>query len=96
MAFKRLLICDTRSLDFIQILLIIHIVFYSSLYFYTSNTFRAILAPFSHILLYTNFFRVYITMRNIFLIPDDAIARNLIIIFLFQQSKALFELYFSF
>ena len=75
------LICDTRLLDFIQILLIIHIVFYSSLYFYTSNTFRAILAPFSHILLYTNFFLVYITMRNIFLIPDNAVARNLIIIF---------------
>ena len=50
-------------------------VFYSSLYFYTSDTFRPILALFTHFTLH-QFFLVYITMRNIFLIPDDAVARN--------------------
>ena len=53
-------------------------VFYSTLYFYTSNTFRPILARFSHILGYTNCFLMYITTQNIFLIHDDAVARNLI------------------
>ena len=68
--------CDTRSL-----------VFYSSLYFYTSNTFRPILARFSHILLYTIFYLMYITTRNIFLIPDDAVAWNLLIIFNFISQR---------
>ena len=40
---------------------------------------------FSHILLFTNFYLVYITTRNIFLIPDDTVARNLIIIFNFSS-----------
>ena len=62
-------------------------VFYSSLYFYTSNTFRPILARFSHILVYTNFFLMYITTQNIFLIPDDTVARNLIIIFNFSSQR---------
>ena len=62
-------------------------VFYSSLYFYTSNTFRPILARFSHILLYTNFILMYITTRNILLIPDDVFARNLIIIFNFSRQR---------
>ena len=53
-------------------------VFYSTLYFYTSNTFRPILVRFSHILGYTNCFLMYITTQNIFLIHDDAVARNLI------------------
>ena len=48
---------------------------HSSLYFYTSDTFRPILALFTHFTLH-QFFLVYITMRNIFLIPDDAVARN--------------------
>ena len=63
-------------------------VFYSSLYFYTSNTFCPILARFSHILVYTNFFLMYITTQNIFLIPDDAVARNLITIFNFSSQRA--------
>ena len=62
-------------------------VFYSSLYFCTSNTFSPILARFSHILVYTNFFFMYITTQNIFLIPDDAVARNLIIIFNFRSQR---------
>ena len=61
-------------------------VFYSSLYFYTSNTFRPILARFSHILVYTNFFFMYITTQNIF-IPDVAVARNLIITFNFSSQR---------
>ena len=53
---------------------------------------------FSHILLYNNFFLctpgapgMYITTQNIFLIPDDAVAQNLIIIFNFssQRPKAI-------
>ena len=63
-------------------------VFYSSLYFYTSNTFSPILARFSHILVYTIFFFFkYITTQNIFLIPDDAVAGNLIIIFNFSSQR---------
>ena len=61
-------------------------VFYSSLYFYTSDTFRPILALFTHFTLH-QFFLVYITTRNIFLIPDDAVARNLIIIFNFSSQR---------
>ena len=70
--------CDTRLLD-------LCILF--KLYFYTSNTFRPILARFSHILVYTNFFLMYITTQNIFLIPDDAVPRNLIIIFNFSSQR---------
>ena len=42
---------------------------------------------FSHILLYTNFFWCNITTRNIFLIPKDPVARNLIIIFHFSSQR---------
>ena len=49
---------------------------------------------FSHILLYTNFFLctpgapgMYITTQNIFLIPDGAVAQNLIIIFNFSNQR---------
>ena len=62
-------------------------VFYSSLYFYTSNTFRPILARFSHILVYTNFFLMCFSTQNMFLIPDDAVARNLTIIFNFSSQR---------
>ena len=62
-------------------------VFYSSLYFCTSNTFSPILARFSHILVYTNFFFYVYYTQNIFLIPDDAVARNLIIIFNFRSQR---------
>ena len=61
-------------------------VFYLNLYFYTSDTFRPILALFTHFTLH-QFFLVYITTRNIFLIPDDAVARNLIIIFNFSSQR---------
>ena len=61
-------------------------VFYSNLYFYTSDTFRPILALFTHFTLH-QFFLMYITTRNIFLIPDDAVARNLIIIFNFSSQR---------
>ena len=59
-------------------------VFYSNLYYYTSDTFRFIVAHFTHFTLH-QFFLVYITTQNIFLIPDDAVARNLIIIFNFSS-----------
>ena len=71
--------CDTRSLKIF--------VYYSSLYFYTSYTFRPILARFSYILVYTNFFLTYITTQNIFPIPADAVARNLIIILNFSSQR---------
>ena len=61
--------CDTRSLD---------LCIYSNLYSYTSDTFRPIVAHFTHVTLH-QFFLVYITTQYIFLIPDDAVARNLII-----------------
>ena len=59
---------------------------YSSLYFYTSDTFRPILALFAHFTLH-QFFLTYITTRNIFLIPDDAVARNLVIVYNFSSQK---------
>ena len=55
-------------------------------------------APFlrlSHILLYTNFFWCNITTRNIFLIPDDPVARNLIIIFHFSSQRPHLNFFFS-
>ena len=61
-------------------------VFYSSLYFYTSDSFRPIPMLFTHFTLH-QFFLVYITTRNICLIPDDAVARNLIIIFNFSSRR---------
>ena len=48
--------CDTRSLDLL----------------YASDTFRPILALFTHFALH-QFFHMYITTRNIFLIPDNAV-----------------------
>ena len=50
-------------------------IFFSSLYFYTSDSFRPIPALFTHFTLH-QLFLVYFTTRNIFLIPDDAVARN--------------------
>ena len=44
-------------------------VFYSSLYFCTSNTFSPILARFSHILVYTNFFFLCILHAKYFSYP---------------------------
>ena len=61
-------------------------VFYSSLYFYTSDTFRLILALFTHFTLH-QLFLTYITTRNIFLIPDDAVARKLIIVYNFSSQR---------
>ena len=61
-------------------------VFYSRLYIYTSDTFRPIIALFTHFTLH-QFFPMYITTRNIFLISDDTVARNLIIIFNFSSQR---------
>ena len=63
------------------------LVFYSRLYFYTSDTFRSILSLFIHSTLH-QFFLMYITTRNIFLISDNAVARNfIIIIFNFSSQR---------
>ena len=64
-------------------------VFYSSLYFYTSDTFCPILALFTHFTLH-QFFLTHITMRNIltFLIPDDAVARDLIILYNISSQRS--------
>ena len=88
MPFNRLFVLWhslTRSLYFIQVYIFIPLINSASFFraFHTSY-----FTPF--------FFLMYITTRNIFLIPVDAVARNLIIILNFTQSKALFELYFSF
>ena len=71
-----------RSLYFIQVYIFIPLI----------NS--APFLRFSHILLYTNFFLctpgapgMYITTQNIFLIPDDAVAHNLIIIFNFSSQR---------
>ena len=64
MPFERLFIpwhSLIRSLYFIQV--------------YTSDTFRSNLVLLTHFTLH-QFFPMYITTRNIFLIPDDTIARN--------------------
>ena len=86
LSFFRLSLClsrdslsyDTRSLDLC--ILFKFIVSYLSF-------FCPILARFSHVLLCTNFFLMYSTMQNIFLIPDDAVVRNLIIIFIFSSQR---------
>ena len=50
----------------------------------------------SHTFYFTPIFSgAIITTRNIFLIPDDAVVRNLVIIFNFS-SQTSFKLYFSF
>ena len=65
-----------RSLYFIQVYIFIPLIH------------SAPFLRFSHILLYTNFFWcICITTRNIFLIPDDAVARNLIIILNFSSQR---------
>ena len=78
MPFKRLSVLWhslIRSLYFIQI------------YIFIPLTHSAPFLGFSHVLLYTNFF-TYSTTRNIFLIPpDDAVTRNLIIIFNFSSQR---------
>ena len=58
----------------------------SSLYVYTSDTFRPILAFFTHFTLH-QFSLTYITTRNIFLIPGDAVAQNLIIVYNFSSQR---------
>ena len=78
MPFKRLFVpwhSLIRSLYFIQV--------YG---FIPLNIFRPILERFSHILLCTNICLMYITTQNIF-IPDDAVARNLIISFIFSSQR---------
>ena len=55
---------------------------YSILYFYTSDTF-----PFTNFTLQQIFPDSVYTTRNIFLFPDDAVTRNLIIIFNFSSQR---------
>ena len=82
------LTCDARSLDLC--ILFTNKIQRSnklkSLYFYTSDTFRPILALFTYFILH-QLFLMYITTRNIFLIPDDAVVRNLIIIPNFSSQR---------
>ena len=88
MPFNRLFVLWhslTRSLYFIQVYIFIPLI-NSAPFFRAFHT--------SYFTLF--FFLKYITTRNIFLIPVDAVARNIIIILNFTQSKASFELYFSF
>ena len=66
--------CDTRSLD-------LCILFDSSLYFYTFNTFRPILALFTH-------FTFQDLLSYVYYHADyDAVSRNLIIIFNFSSKR---------
>ena len=60
-------------------------IFYSSLYFYTSDTFRPILALFTHFTLH-QFFLTYLSVR-IIILPDDAVAQNLIIVYNFSSQR---------
>ena len=61
-------------------------VFYSNLYFCTSDTFRPILALFTRFTLHHFFSGVYYHAKY-FSYPDDAVARNLIIIFNFSSQR---------
>ena len=75
MPFKRIFVLWhslIRSLYFIQVYIFIPLIH------------SALLLRFSHILLH-QFFLMYITTRNIILIPDDAVARNLIVTFNFSS-----------
>ena len=65
--------CDTHSLDLCMLFKFIR----NFLYFWYIR-FRPILSLFIHFTLH-QFFLMYIITRNIFLIPDDAFARNFII-----------------
>ena len=64
-------------------------LFYSSLYFYTSNTFRLILARLSHILVYTNFFFMYIITQNIFFLSLMTLLLGIKLLFLISAVKGL-------
>ena len=77
--FKRLFVLWhslIRSLYFIQVYIFIPL----------SDTFRPILALFTHFTGH-QFFLMHITTRNIFLIPGDAVSRNLIIICNFSSQR---------
>ena len=70
--------CDTRSLDLWTLFKFIFLYFwYIPPHSYAFHTFY-----FTPIFSY-----VYITTRNIFLIPDDAVARNLIIVYNFSSQR---------
>ena len=71
--------CDTRSLNLC--------ILFKFIFLLIPLIHSAPFLRFSHILLYTNFFWCNITTRNIFLIPDDPVARNLIIIFNFSSQR---------
>ena len=86
MPFKRLFVLLhslIRSLYFIQVYIFIPLIH------------SAPFVRFSHILLYTNFFWcIIITTQNIFLFPDDAVARKLIVIFIFSSRRPQFNYIF--
>ena len=76
--FKRLFVLRDsliRSLYFIQVYIFIPLIH------------SAPFLRFSHILLYPQFFLVYITSQNIFPIPDEIVVRNSIIIFIFSSRR---------
>ena len=65
--FLETLSCETCSLDLC--------ILFKFIIFYTSDTFRPILALFTHFVL-LQLFLMYITTRNIFPIPGDAVDRR--------------------
>ena len=73
-----------------------HQIFVFQIYIFIPLIHSAPFVPFSHILLYTNFFLINISPQNIFLIPDNALARNLIIIFDFSSQRPHLNYIFRF
>ena len=69
--------CDTRSLD---LCILFKFIF---LYLWYIPPHSCALTHFT----WHQFFPMYITTRNIFLIPDDTVAQNLIIIFDFSNQR---------
>ena len=88
MPFKRFLSCDTRSLD-------LCILFKFILIFFIPLTHFAPFFRFSYILLYTNFC-VCILPREIVFLFLMTLCSEFYYYFKFLQSKASFELHFSF
>ena len=76
--------CDTRSL-----------VFYSSLFFYTSNAFRPILARFSHIY-FTPYFILCTLPREIFFLSLMTLLLGIYLLFLISSVKGLIWTIFFF
>ena len=73
-------VLKTIIMPFRRLFVLWHSLIRSLYFIYTSDTFRPILALFTHFTLH-QFFLMCVTTRNIFLIPNDAVARNLIIVY---------------